>query len=120
MTILKKRGGFWDMSLADRRKENGKSRTRPNRKPSQKPTQDRKESKTNRSDQSTHKSNSSISKEKRFSRFSKFTKEERYILYESLIKLAQMRRKLWQNSRSKDVRDKVLTLLNLSSEMEKM
>jgi len=117
MTILKKRGGYLDMSLADRRKENGKSRTRPNRKPSQKPTQDRKESKTNRSDRKNDQSNSSISKEKRFQNFSK---EERYILYEGLIKLAQMRKKLWQNSRSKDVRDKVLTLLNLSNEMEKM
>ena len=71
----------------------------------------------NRSDRKNAKSDSRISKEKRFQNFSK---EERYILYEGLIKLAQMRKKLWQNSRSKDVRDKVLTLLNLSNEMEKM
>ena len=104
------------MSLADLMDDDTK-RTRPNGNPPQKPTQDRKKSKTQKSDRKNAKSAICISKEKRFQNFSK---EERYILYEGLIKLAQMRRKLWQNSRSKDVRDKVLTLLNLSSEMEKM
>jgi len=71
----------------------------------------------NRSDRKNDQSRNRISTQKRFQNF---TKDERYILYEGLIKLSQMRKKLWQNSRSKDVRDKVLTLLNLTNEMEKM